>query len=323
MRENGASEGSWITLKRLEKEQSSESETTCSNWEINVENISMYDLVGTDHLDVDNRINAEEDYYDRMQELANRTLHFDLDYQILRISRDVYSGKLLNYGEQEDIFFVSMEFKEENIEEIKITGNMIKDSFLNSGAVIGDYINFERTKLDPSPDILPCGVSDLWEIRKDEEKSRESKEAVYSGQLLDHGKTKDPHNPDKMNYFVLIQKGNKQKEVWGTDLERAMHESGVQKGENITLENTGKKPVMVDKNIKENGKIVGTDKIEVMRNSWEIIKDGERNHESKPHRHISHPGRDPGRHLGTDRRGDRQGHRTAERVVRSDARTVP
>lgn len=97
-----------------------------------------------------------------------------------------------------------------------------------------------------------------------------------SGTLIDHGSA--PFENKKGNtqsYFVTLANADgKENTVWGKDLQRAIKEQGAAKGDEITLEHLGKQPVTIDKPIKnEQGEVVGHEKIDTHRNTWEVKAD--------------------------------------------------
>ncbi|MDN0096658.1 LPD7 domain-containing protein [Yersinia rohdei] len=104
-----------------------------------------------------------------------------------------------------------------------------------------------------------------------------------AGKLVEHGAAPYEHNKDnKDNYYVTLENADgKQSTTWGIDLQRAMAETNAQKGDHVELENLGRKPVSVDKAIKDdNGKVIKTETINTYRNKWEVkadvIRDQER-----------------------------------------------
>ncbi|EGX9545931.1 hypothetical protein JHH44_004291 [Salmonella enterica] len=104
-----------------------------------------------------------------------------------------------------------------------------------------------------------------------------------AGKLVEHGAAPYEHNKDnKDNYYVTLENADgKQSTTWGIDLQRAMAETDAQKGDHVELENLGRKPVSVDKAIKDdNGKVIKTETINTYRNKWEVkadvIRDQER-----------------------------------------------
>lgn len=104
-----------------------------------------------------------------------------------------------------------------------------------------------------------------------------------AGKLVEHGAAPYEHNKDnKNNYYVTLENSDgQQSTTWGIDLQRAMSETNAQKGDHIELENLGRKPVSVDKEIKDDsGKVIKTETINTYRNKWEVkadvIRDQER-----------------------------------------------
>jgi len=94
-----------------------------------------------------------------------------------------------------------------------------------------------------------------------------------AGKLVDHGAA--PYKHEKGNsksYFVTLENADGQtRTTWGKDLERVMHEADIQPGQQVELENLGRKDVTVTVPIKnEAGKVVGTEQIETYRNEFAI-----------------------------------------------------
>lgn len=103
---------------------------------------------------------------------------------------------------------------------------------------------------------------------------RDKSVRTHSGKVMDHGEA--PYNHDhreSMNYYVTLATDKGHETVWGIDLKRAMAEGKVQKGDDVRLDFKGKQPVTVvalERN--EQGKVVGSKKIETNRNTWEAHK---------------------------------------------------
>ncbi|MGY5732289.1 LPD7 domain-containing protein [Vibrio chemaguriensis] len=94
-----------------------------------------------------------------------------------------------------------------------------------------------------------------------------------AGKLVEHGKAPYEHNPDnRQSYYVTLENTDGQKTTtWGIDLERAVKESESQPGDQVELENKGRKPVTVSKEIKDDkGNVVDTQEINTHRNTWEV-----------------------------------------------------
>lgn len=96
---------------------------------------------------------------------------------------------------------------------------------------------------------------------------------LLQGQLLAYGAAPLKNARDgKPSYFVQIQNPNGEpRTFWGLDLERALVKSGAQKGDNIVLQNLGRKPVQVDAPTRDQaGNVVGMGTVISHRNAWEI-----------------------------------------------------
>ncbi len=104
-----------------------------------------------------------------------------------------------------------------------------------------------------------------------------------TGKLIEHGKEHYEKNPDnRQSYYVTLENADGQKSTtWGIDLERAMGESGAKPGDYVELENQGRKPVTVSREVKdEKGNVVETQQINTHRNAWSVkaqaVQDRER-----------------------------------------------
>ncbi|EJL6492154.1 restriction endonuclease subunit S [Vibrio cholerae] len=94
-----------------------------------------------------------------------------------------------------------------------------------------------------------------------------------AGKLVEHGKAPYEHNPDnRQSYYVTLENTDGQKTTtWGIDLERAVKDGDFQPGDQVELENKGRKPVTVSKDIKDDkGNVVDTQEINTHRNEWEV-----------------------------------------------------
>jgi len=104
-----------------------------------------------------------------------------------------------------------------------------------------------------------------------------------AGTLVEHGKAPYEHNSEnRESYYVTLENADGQTSTtWGVDLERAMDESGAQKGDTVELENQGRQPVQVSRPVKdEQGNTIRTEQINTNRNQWQVkaeaIQDKER-----------------------------------------------
>ncbi|MBB2932015.1 LPD7 domain-containing protein [Paraburkholderia silvatlantica] len=95
----------------------------------------------------------------------------------------------------------------------------------------------------------------------------------YVGELREHGSAPYLHNPARSDsyYVVFRDPAGVDQAVWGVDLERAMRESGVSVGQQVVLENLGKRLVTVRVPAFDGeGKVVGEEDKDVYRNTWQV-----------------------------------------------------
>ncbi|WP_175838372.1 LPD7 domain-containing protein [Burkholderia anthina] len=95
----------------------------------------------------------------------------------------------------------------------------------------------------------------------------------YAGELLEHGDAPYQHNPARSDsyYVVFRDEAGVDQVVWGVDLERAMREANAEIGQQVTLENLGKRVVTVRAPILDDeGKVIRDDERDVHRNTWRV-----------------------------------------------------
>jgi hypothetical protein len=95
----------------------------------------------------------------------------------------------------------------------------------------------------------------------------------YAGELRDHGGAPYQHNPARSDsYFVVFRDATGADHIlWGVDLERAVQESRAEPGQQVTLENLGRRLVAVKVPIlDDHGMAVGEEEKDVYRNTWQI-----------------------------------------------------
>lgn len=92
------------------------------------------------------------------------------------------------------------------------------------------------------------------------------------GILVDHGPAPYNHKPnEKPSYFAVLNQDGKESTIWGLGLKSAIEKSGVQKGDEISLQKTGREPVTVTADRKdESGKTINTEVINTHRNEWKV-----------------------------------------------------
>ncbi|MGU7811655.1 LPD7 domain-containing protein [Burkholderia sp. AW49-1] len=94
----------------------------------------------------------------------------------------------------------------------------------------------------------------------------------YVGELREHGGAPYQHNPARSDsyYVVFRDETGVDQVVWGVDLERAVREANAQIGQQVMLENLGKRVVTVRAPIlNDEGQVIGEDEKDVYRNIWQ------------------------------------------------------
>ncbi|KVW14663.1 DNA primase [Burkholderia cepacia] len=95
----------------------------------------------------------------------------------------------------------------------------------------------------------------------------------YTGELREHGGAPYQNNPARSaSYYVVFRDATGADHVvWGVDLERAVQESGAQSGQQVALENLGRRLVTVKVPIlDERGVVIGEEERDVHRNTWQV-----------------------------------------------------
>jgi len=95
----------------------------------------------------------------------------------------------------------------------------------------------------------------------------------YVGELREHGSAPYLHNPARSDsyYVVFRDPAGVDQAVWGVDLERAVRESGAGVGQQIVLENLGKRLVTVRVPVFDGeGHVVREEDKDVYRNTWQV-----------------------------------------------------
>ncbi|CNI31956.1 LPD7 domain-containing protein [Yersinia pekkanenii] len=93
-----------------------------------------------------------------------------------------------------------------------------------------------------------------------------------TGKLLAHGEAPyDFDDTNSMSYHVKMRTADGEKVIWGKELNGALADSGMNIGDIISLRCLGQQPVTVNSPVKdETGKILRWEKIDAMRNQWEV-----------------------------------------------------
>ncbi|MGF6609234.1 hypothetical protein OKW45_004156 [Paraburkholderia sp. WSM4175] len=95
----------------------------------------------------------------------------------------------------------------------------------------------------------------------------------YAGELREHDRAPYQNNPARSDsyYAVFRDATGADHVVWGVDLERAVLESRAEPGQQVTLENLGRRLVTVNVPILDDrGMVVGEEEKDVYRNTWQV-----------------------------------------------------
>jgi hypothetical protein len=95
----------------------------------------------------------------------------------------------------------------------------------------------------------------------------------YMGELVEHGGAPYQHNPARSDSYYVVYRdtGGADHVVWGVDLERAVADSGALAGQQVMLENLGRRLVTVAVPVLDTtGNVIGEEEKEVYRNTWQV-----------------------------------------------------
>jgi Large polyvalent protein-associated domain 7 len=99
----------------------------------------------------------------------------------------------------------------------------------------------------------------------------ESSPQRIQGKLLEHGKDFYRHDPNEQrSYFVRLQTPEGKREIWGKDIERAVTQSLSQPkvGDEVVLHRTGRDPVTVQRQEKDEQGELREKEVGAFRNRW-------------------------------------------------------
>ncbi len=103
-------------------------------------------------------------------------------------------------------------------------------------------------------------------------KMRSASVGAHAGRLVDFGRA--PYNFDDRNersYYVELQTSSGPRVLWGKDLERALGDAGVRKGESVELERAGKVNVKVNaKTYDDRGRLVESQEVAAEKGLWNV-----------------------------------------------------
>ncbi|HWU49219.1 MAG TPA: LPD7 domain-containing protein [Asticcacaulis sp.] len=98
---------------------------------------------------------------------------------------------------------------------------------------------------------------------------------VYVGRLVETGTAPylDKTVEKPSHYITLEDDAGKRSTVWGVDLPRGLKDANAVVGEKVVVAYGGRRTVSIDRPIKDNdGQVIGSEKAEVTRNSWDVVK---------------------------------------------------
>ncbi|MEM5400148.1 LPD7 domain-containing protein [Paraburkholderia unamae] len=107
----------------------------------------------------------------------------------------------------------------------------------------------------------------------------------YAGELVEHGAAPYQHNPARGDsYYVVYREARGAEQVvWGADLGRAVAQSGALAGQQVTLENLGRRLVSVAVPVIDTrGNMTGEEKKDVYRNIWRVDVVGQERTHARP-----------------------------------------
>lgn len=129
-----------------------------------------------------------------------------------------------------------------------------------------DEINRMIESLGDDPDVVDEFQKGM-DLQQDVER-------MYLGELVEHGSAPYQNKRGaKMSYFVTLNTTRGPKTIWGIDLKRAFEEGEASEGEQVKIDYLGNMPVLVDSYVRdEQDNIIGVEKIETLRNTWNVQK---------------------------------------------------
>ena len=139
-------------------------------------------------------------------------------------------------------------------------------------------------KIPPAPGELPHTASSRDRASRDAGPEGQERQR-YAGELVEHGGAPYQHNPARSDSYYVVYRDatGADQVVWGVDLERAVAEAGAIPGQQVTLENLGRRWVTVNVPVLDAaGKVIGEEEKEVYRNTWQVDVAGQERAQSEP-----------------------------------------
>ncbi len=96
---------------------------------------------------------------------------------------------------------------------------------------------------------------------------------IIVGHVREHGIAHFEHNQNNdKSYYVQLETAQEVKDVWGTDLARALENSDIKIGDRVALVQKRKEPVVVQVAVRDQtGQVKDTTPRTVSRNVWEVV----------------------------------------------------
>lgn len=125
----------------------------------------------------------------------------------------------------------------------------------------------------PSPSAQSPRLAPVSEPAPRSAETESQERQRYAGELVEHGGAPYQHNPARSDSYYVVYRdaGGADHVMWGVDLERAIAESGALAGQQVALENLGRRLVtVIVPVVDETGNVIGEEGKEVYRNTWQV-----------------------------------------------------
>lgn len=138
-------------------------------------------------------------------------------------------------------------------------------------------------KIPPAQDELPQTASARDTALRDAGPEGLERQR-YAGELVEHGGAPYQHNPARSDSYYVVYRdaAGADHVVWGVDLERAVAEAGAIPGQQVTLENLGRRWVTVNVPVLDATGMIGEEEKGVYRNTWQVDVTGQERAQSEP-----------------------------------------
>ncbi|KWF32699.1 DNA primase [Burkholderia diffusa] len=147
------------------------------------------------------------------------------------------------------------------------------DPAVASSAPQGDLGATANGTSPSAPVHASTSESPITEVNRNGANDEADAPRRYIGELREHGGAPYQHNPARSGSYYVVFRDNAgiDQVVWGVDLERAVREANAEIGQQVTLDNLGKRFVTVRVPIlDEEGRVIGEDEKDVYRNTWQV-----------------------------------------------------